>query len=640
VAISDQMDASEDGCVNPQVAAGRPTIGDLIEARLSRRGLLAAGGSAVLAAGGPALAAAPASAKPVPTPASFAEIERGMDDTHHVPAGHVADLVLRWGDPIFADAPAFDPARQTAAAQERQFGYNNDFIGLVPLPEANGRARALLCVNHEYTSTRLMLPGLGADFQLSAEQCAVERAAHGGSIVEIAADADGRWRPVVPSRFNRRITADTPMLLTGPAAGHPRMRTSADPGGKRVLGTLNNCAGGITPWGTYLMAEENINLYFMGELPGGHPEAANHKRMGVPASRYQWGRHEARFDLAREPNEPNRFGWVVEVDPTDPTATPMKRTALGRFKHEGAETVVAPDGRVVLYMGDDQRFDYVYKFVTKGRFNPRNRRANARLLDEGTLYVARFDAEGGVAWLPLVHGFGPLTAANGFGSQAEVLIETRRAADLLGATPMDRPEDVEPDAGRGRVFVMLTNNSQRKPEQVDAANPRAKNSFGHIIEIVEPEGDFAATASKWSMLVRCGDPSKPGVEASFHPATSSEGWFGSPDNAAIDPSGRLWVATDGNDDTGASDGVWAVVADGAERGLSRHFFRAPVGAEVCGPRFDAAGGALFVAVQHPGDSDVATFEDPATRWPDFADGMPPRPSVLAIRREGGGPIGG
>ncbi|MEM6913714.1 MAG: alkaline phosphatase PhoX, partial [Pseudomonadota bacterium] len=310
-----------------------------------------------------------------------------------------------------------------------------------------------------------------------------------------------------------------------------------------------------------------------------------------------------------------------------------------RFKHEGAESVVAPDGRVVVYMGDDQRFDYVYKFISKDVYTLGDRDANMNLLDEGTLYVARFDADGTVVWLPIQFGQGPLTPENGFNSQADVLIEARRAADLLGATPMDRPEDVEPHPTKGRVYVMLTNNNQRTEEQVDAANPRASNTVGHIVEIIEPEGDFAATQSRWEILVRCGNPNDPEAGATWNSATSENGWFGSPDNCAIDPNGRLWVSTDGNHVTGAADGLWALATDGAERGTGQAFFRTPIGAELCGPRFAPDGRTLFVAVQHPGDGRGATFEEPATRWPDFEEGRPPRPSVLAIRHENGEEIG-
>jgi uncharacterized protein len=653
------FDASDDRPVNPVIAAGRPTIGDLIARRLSRRSFVQGTLAATALAGiGPLAGCTPAaepeepsageSATTAPPAASperrflFDEIARGSDATHHVPTNYRADVLLRWGDPLFADSPAFDPYRQTAAAQARQFGYNNDYVGFIPLePAADGAERALLCVNHEYTSTPLMFPSVAAGYpdSMTAELCGVEMAAHGGSIVEIAL-RDDRWSVVLDSPYNRRVMADgTPMQISGPAAGHPRLATSQDPTGTLVQGTLNNCAGGITPWGTYLLGEENFHGYFLGSLPDGHPEAANHKRYGVPEGWFQWGRFRDEFNLAREPNAPNRFGWVVEVDALDPTAMPRKRTALGRCKHEGAESVVAADGRVVVYMGDDQQFEYVYKFVTAGHYDPADRAANLNLFDTGTLYVARFDADGSLTWLPLVYGEGPLTAANGFPSQADVLIETRRAADLLGATPMDRPEDVEAQPGTGRAYVMLTNNTRRSDAQADAANPRARNAFGHIVEITAPGGDHTATVARWEILLRCGDPTRAEFGALWNPATSTNGWFGSPDNCAFDPAGRLWVATDGNAATGAADGLWGVETDGELRGTGYAFFRAPVGAEVCGPCFARDGRTLFVAVQHPGDGDRATFENPTTRWPDFADDLPPRPAVLAIRRDDGGPIG-
>jgi secreted PhoX family phosphatase len=461
---------------------------------------------------------------------------------------------------------------------------------------------------------------------------------------------------VVPnSRYARRITAlDTPMQLSGPAAGHERLKTGADPTGTRVVGTVNNCAGGITPWGTYLMAEENFHYYFLGDVEG-HPEQANYTRYGIPGNRFPWGRFHRRFDINAEPNEANRFGWIVEVDPLDPDSTPIKRTALGRFKHEGAETIVNDDGRLVLYSGDDQRFEFLYKFVTSGKVDPDNREANKDLLDDGTLYVARFAEDGALTWLPLVHGKGPLTAENGFASQADVLIETRRAATLLGATPMDRPEDVEPSPVTGKVYVMLTNNSKRGNEDqpgTDAANPRAKNLWGHILEITAADGDHAAETAHWEIIVRAGNPSDSAVAARWNPATSENGWFACPDNCAVDPAGRLWVSTDQGKNwktaSGSADGVWALETEGARRGTGKMFFRVPVGAEMCGPRFTPDGKTLFVAVQHPatdgtidypGFERASTFEDPATRWPDFQPEMPPRPSVVVITKDDGGAIG-
>ncbi len=645
-----------------------PTMGDVIAMRLGRRDILkgALGVAAIAATVSPLAIAAARSAYANGSRFSFSEVQAGVDEKHYVAAGYEADVLIRWGDPVLPGAPAFDPARQTADAQKRQFGYNNDFLGYLPMPgAANPSHHGLLVVNHEYTNEELMFPGIGrqdeegnalankpkgepAFIRMTKELADIEMAAHGGAVIEIKRDG-GKWQVVAGSKYARRIDTDTPMEITGPAAGHPRMQTKSDPAGRRGAGMLNNCAGGITPWGTWLTCEENFHGYFWGKLTDDHPEAKTFKRYGAPGNWYAWGKWHDRFDIAKEPNEANRFGWIVEIDPFDPASTPKKRTALGRFKHEGAATLVNKDGRVVVYSGDDERFDYVYKFVSAGRYDPGNRAANVDLLDAGTLCAARYNADGSVDWLPLVHGQGPLTDVNGFASQADVVIETRRAADLLGATKMDRPEDVEANPRTDKVYVILTNNSRRKPDQTDAANPRADNKFGHIIEMTAPDGDHAATRFRWEILVRCGDPSVAAVGATFSAATTRNGWFGMPDNCAVDGMGRLWIATDGNSDkaTGRTDGLWALETERAARGTSRLFFRCPAGAELCGPAFTPDDETLFVSVQHPGDDGPewkafgrpSTFEDPSTRWPDFKSGMPPRPSIVAITRNGGGKIG-
>ena len=657
---SQHAEASEDRGSNRSTA---PTIGDVIAARFNRRDILkgALGFTAITATVSPlALAASPARAAAGES-FDFEEVAAGVSERHEVAAGYDADVLIRWGDPVLPGAPPFDPANQTAEAQARQFGYNNDYVGFFPHPDAPDDAgRGLMVVHHEYTNEELMFPGLGrqdrdAEFAgMTRALVDIEMAAHGGTVIEVRRGEDGKWTTVPDSSFNRRITAGTEMSISGPAAGHEKMRTGADASGTKVLGTINNCAGGQTPWGTWLMAEENFNGYFWGtdDMSQGEgleddPNKVIWERYGIPGGWYAWGQHHDRFHVGKEPNEPNRFGWIVEVDPSDPASTPVKRTAMGRFKHEGAGVVQNKDGRIAAFMGDDERFDYVYRFLSDEPYDPAS--PDPDILDKGTLSVAHFAPDGKVHWKPLRFGEGPLTKENGFADQGDVMIQTRRAADFLEATPMDRPEDVDPNPEAGTVYVMLTNNTRRKPGDENAANPRAENRFGHIIEITAPDMDFAADEMTWDILVKCGDPSVAEVGATFSSATTRDGWFANPDNCAIDPDGRLWISTDGNSgkDTGRSDGLWSMETAGGARGTSRHFFRCPAGAELCGPTFTPDSQALFLAIQHPGDDGedwpefgrVSTFEDPSTRWPDFEDGVPPRPSVVVVTKQGGGRIG-
>jgi secreted PhoX family phosphatase len=633
----------EDDLIPSNVSSGT-TFQDIASIRFSRRaalkGLLAT--SALTAVGG-ALAPINKAAAAAESSLKFAEVPHGYDAEFHVAEGYDAQILLRWGDKVVAGAPDFAPGKLTAAAQSGQFGYNCDFIAYLPLPAGSTNSEnGLLFVNHEYTNPHMMFPGFAdakaAAAGTTADSTAIELEAHGASVVEIKKDG-GSWKAVDGSKYNRRITLNTEMELTGPAAGHDRLKTSADSSGKQVLGMINNCGGGWTPWGTILTAEENFHQYFGGD-PAGTAEAANYKRYGMKGEpSYPWGKFVDRFDVTKEVNEPNRFGWIVEINPYDPAQKPLKRTALGRLKHEAATTVVNSDGRLVVYTGDDERFEYVYKYVSNGKFDAAAGLANAALLDDGTLYVAKFAADGGVEWLPLVHGQGELTEANGFKSQADILIETRRAADLLGATKMDRPEDVETDPKTGKVYVVLTKNDKRKPDQVDPMNSRADNKWGHIIELTPPSNDHTATKFAWDMFLQAGNPKEAAQGAKYGGEVTDSGWFANPDNIAFDPMGRMWIATDGFPDHGVHDGVWAADVDGAGRAVTKHFLGCPRGAELCGPAFTPDGQTLFVSVQHPGEEDESSFDTPTTRWPDFADGVPPRPSVVAIVKKGGGEIG-
>ncbi len=628
------------------------TFRTVLDERISRRALLrgaALTSAAAIVPGfagsifsGEAMAAGSASTL------TFSELKRVYDEKHHVAEGFSADILVRWGDKVKADAPDFDPAAQTLAAQTKQFGYNNDFIAYLPLPLGSENSdRGLLYSNHEYPNPHIMFPGLitnedDSGKAVSKEQVEIGMASMGASVVEIAKQ-NGKWAIVPDGKMNRRIDLMTELAISGPAAGHALLKTSADPTGAKVIGTGSNCGGGKTPWGTVLTCEEFAYEFFAGDAAK-TPFKEHVERIGYEASDYYGiARFHDRFNIEKEPNEFNRFQWVVEIDPYEAGSVPVKRTALGRFGHEGSTVVVNKDGRVVVYMGDDDHMEYLYRFVSKTAFNATDRAANATLLDDGELSVAKFEADGTLSWMPLVHGQGPLTAANGFADQGEVLIKARQAGDKLGATPMDRPEDFETNPVTGRVYAVMTKSAKRKPETVNAANTRPENKWGHIIELIPPgeakEADHAAAAYKWDILILCGDPSKPETGAKFHPETTADGFFMTPDNIAFDPKGRMWVATDGMNAFDLADGIYGVDTDGPGRALPKSLFSAPSGAECTGPAFTPDGKTMFVAVQHPGENSD-NIEKLTTRWPDFNPAMPPRPSVVAIMRSDGGEIGG
>jgi secreted PhoX family phosphatase len=573
----------------------------------------------------------------------FKSVPVSTEDRLAVPPGYRAQVLYRWGDPVGAAAgqPAFRAdASDSAGDQALQAGMHHDAIELFPLP-GSGRA-GLLAINHEYTDDGL----LHADGMTTwtADKVRKSQNAHGVSVIEVE-ERGGEWTVVRPSRYARRITANTPIVFSGPAAGSSWLKTSADPAGRQVLGTVNNCAGGKTPWGTYLTCEENFNGYFGN---GGATAAQSRYGLRTDGFGYRWHEFDTRFDALAEPNEPNRFGWVVEIDPFDPQSAPVKRTALGRIKHESATVTLARDGRVVVYSGDDERFEYIYKFVSDGRYDARDRAANRNLLDTGTLYVARFNPDGSGDWIALVQGRNGLTAEAGFPDQATVCVLTRQAGDRVGATKMDRPEWIAVHPRTKDVYCTLTNNSERaKARQpgTDPANPRPANVYGHIIRWREAGGDPAAARFAWDIFVLAGD--RQSAEPEKRGNVNGDD-FGCPDGIAFDQRGVLWIETDAS--TAAMQTPdWArlgnnqMLAANVETGEIRRFLTGPRNCEITGVAFAPDGRTMFVNIQHPGET-PSERSDPAkvraiSNWPDFtADGRP-RSATVAIRREDGGVIG-
>jgi uncharacterized protein len=572
----------------------------------------------------------------------FKGIPVSVADKITVPEGYIADVIAAWGEPVglSGELPAFkEDGSNTAAEQLAQMGMHHDGIHFFP---TDGSKAGLLVMNHEYVDDGLL--HTDGNKTWSAEKVRKAQAAHGVSVIEIELK-NGKWEMVRPSPYARRFTASTPMTVSGPAAGHALMKTAADATGRRVLGTLNNCGSGITPWGTYLTCEENFIFYFNGpDAPNAH-ETRWGLRKGDPVG-YRWHEHDARFDASKNPNEPNRFGWVVEIDPMNPSSTPMKRTALGRAAHEGATVATTRDGRAVVYMGEDARFEYIYKFVSRDKIKPGGASANAELLDHGILYVAKFDSDGKGRWLALAHGQGPLTAANGFADQGEVLIKSRQASDLLGATKMDRPEWIDIDK-QGWVYTTLTNNSNRggaNQPGVDAANPRANNTMGNIIRWKD-NGDFDGTGFEWNHFVLAGDPTLARADAKGNTKGDA---FACPDGLWTDARGVLWIQCDMSTSAmGKGDlvnmGNNAMLAADVKTGEIRRFLTGPSGCEITGATATPDGRTMFINVQHPGES-PSERSDPAdprkiSNWPDQRPTGRPRSATVVVRKVDGGMIG-
>jgi uncharacterized protein len=589
-----------DGC--------NPSANPSFEEVLSRRQFLGVG------LGAAALSALPACATPGASPAiTFTPIAPSAEDVLRVPPEYEARVLFSWGDPVgIAGAmPAFRmDGSNSAADQAVQAGMHHDGMHYFPI---DGSRHGLLAMNHEYLDEGLLFADGMKTW--SPEKVLKAQAAVGVSVIEVI--FQNEWKIVRPSKYARRITARTPCRVSGPAAGHALMRTAADPEGRTILGTYNGCAHGWTPWGTYLTCEENWHNQFVN---GGKitPEQQRY-RLSARGRGYRWHEHDERFDAARHPNEFNRFGWIVEIDPFDPESAPVKRTALGRIKHEGAACSIGPDRRLSFYSGDDEAFEYVYKFVTAKPYDPSSRGANRDLLDEGTLYVARFNADGTGDWLPL--------------RGAEAMIFARAAADAAGATKLDRAEWVVPHPVTREVFAALTNSSERN--STDAANPRSPNPFGHILRWKE-EGD---TRFRWEVFVLAGPQGKSTIKGDA---------FACPDGLWIDAMGTLWVQTDisptalGKGDFAPLGNNQALAVDPAT-GVFRRFLTGPRGCEITAFHTTPDNRTAFVNVQHPGETpgDRSNPDRPGSfsNWPDFAPNGRPRSATVVIRRKDGGVIG-
>ena len=561
---------------------------------------------------------------------SFEPVAANSLDTVTVPPGFSWHNVIAWGDPLWSDGAPFDHAtRGTGASQERAFGDNND--GMFAF-DADGRT--VLAVNNEYVNRAIIYGNRASGLPENADDVRKGKAGHGVSVFEVEM-AGGGWRPVLDSSFNRRITADTPMDIAGPARGHDMLKTAADPAGATALGTWNNCGNGKTPWGTYLACEENFNGYFSSSNPDyAVSDAMRRYGIGLKDWGYAWAMADERFDISKHPNEPNRAGYVIEIDPLDPESTPKKRTALGRFKHENAEVVVADSGHVVVYMGDDERGEFLYRFVSDGRYVEAG--DNSGLLEAGTLSVARFAEDGGGEWLALT----PETT--GMASMAEIAVLTRMSGSAVGATTMDRPEWVAAHPKRAEVYCCLTNNKNRgkkpnkggDPTPVGGPNPREGNKYGQIVRWRPAGGDHTAAGFEWDLFVLAGNPAVHNDANAGSASVNPDNMFNSPDGLMFDSKGGLWIQTDGkysNEGDFAGQGNNQMLYADPDTGGIRRFLVGPKECEVTGLCWSIDRKTMFVGLQHPGEKGGSHF-------PDGGD-TAPRSTVIAVTRDDGGEIG-
>lgn len=573
----------------------------------------------------------------------FEAIAANSEDTITVPAGYKWSIVGSWGDPIFSKGVEFDhETRGTGESQQFALGDNNDGMEFYPIDDTHG----VITVNHEYVNKKIFSPN-GIETE---DEVTKGKAGHGVGVFDVSRNEDGSWGMVIDGEHNRRITADTPTELTGPVGGHDLVKTAADPEGKIALGTFNNCGNGTTPWGTYLACEENFHGYFA-STDEAHKPSARMARYGVSNEDrgYNWWMFDERFDISKHPNESNRHGYITEIDPMDPTSTPKKRSALGRFKHENAEVVVADNGHVVVYMGDDERGEFLYRFVSKNKYAEDDDTLNRDLLEDGTLYVAKFgeaneDLKGQGEWVELTHGINGLDEAAGFADQAEVLIYAREAASIVGATTMDRPEWVAANPTKPEVCCALTNNKNRgkKPNKggdetpAGGPNPREGNLYGQIVRWMPADADHTSMNFDWDLFVLAGNPGihKEGLNAGSSNVTT-DNMFNSPDGIRYDADGRLWIQTDGNysnEEEFAGMGNNQMLCGDTTTGEIRRFLVGPIACEVTGVTWTPDYTTMFIGIQHPGE------KEKPSHFPGGGD-TTPRSSIIAVTREDGGVIG-
>lgn len=667
----------------------------------------------------------------------FTAVARNLNDVVTVPADYTVQVLYRGGDPIKAGVAAFrndgtdtDWGSRAGDHHDGMYYYGLNSTGTAR--QSNNSERGLLVMNHENINDTYMHVGLPTNSPAGprpASEAIKEIEAHGVSIVEISRNPNLGFTINQASPFNRRITPNTPVEIAGPVRGHPLMRTKFSPNGTRGRGTVNNCAFGFFTWGMYQTDEENWAGYFRrpttDNVNRSPREQVSLRRYGVSSStgNYGWStavatdpnddtfrRWDARVDTTQPAdgtgdyrNEPYQFGWVVDIDPYDVNSVPKKRTALGRFAHEGSWHGSFRAGqKFAVYLGDDSRGEYFYKFVSDAVFDPADNARNDRMavsdkyFDAGILYVAKFNSDGTGSWTPLVFGQVPNRAAQGtdveyvFENQADILINARLAADAVGATRMDRPEWTATDNKTGEIYLTLTNNNAtlRPLAGTDAANPRhyndprgAANNFGnpngHILRLRENGDNNAATSFIWDIYLFAAGSDLNAQNINLSGLTpendfsSPDGaWFSRPTNASGSGARQLlWIQTDDGAFTDVTHNqmlaaIPGSTRDGGPRSITntgsngataqqttfvgapatsptlRRFMVGPRECELTGVDSTPDGRSLFVNIQHPGEN--GNGANITSNWPQSQTGQAsgrPRSATVVVYRNDGGVVG-